>query len=96
MTDDESSFSPVWSPKGDAIAFLRLNGTIVDLQMAKLDGQAGSWTVGETIALTEVSGLDAASKPSWFIPASELPAPSQSVAPSGSGPASSAPATTAP
>lgn len=96
VTDDESSFSPAWSPAGDAIAFLRLNGTIVDLEMVKLDGQPGSWTLGETTALTEVSGLDAASRPSWFIPASELPAPSQSVAPSGSGPASSAPSSAAP
>ncbi len=96
VTDDDSSFSPAWSPAGDAIAFLRLDGTIVDLEMAKLDGPAGSWTVGDTIALTEVSGLDAASRPSWFIPASELPEPSQSAVPSGSGAASSAPASTAP
>jgi Tol biopolymer transport system component len=96
VTSDGSSFSPVWSPAGEAIAFLRLNGTIVDLQMAKLAGQAGSWTVGETIALTEVSGLDAGSRPGWFIPASELPKPSQSTVPSGSAPGSSAPASAAP
>ncbi len=85
VTNDGSSFSPAWSPAGDAIAFLRLNGTIVDLQMAKLTGQAGSWTVGDTIPLTEVSGLDAASRPGWFIPASDLPKPSQTAIPNGSG-----------
>jgi Tol biopolymer transport system component len=96
VTDDDSSFSPAWSPAGDAIAFLRLDGMIVDLQMAKLEGAAGSWTMGETTSLTEVSGLDAASRPSWFIPASELPEPSRSPTPSGSGPAPSASASTAP
>ena len=50
--------------------------TIVDLEMAKLDGArraAGRWAT--TIDLTKVSGLDGASRPSWFVPASELPAP---------------------
>jgi hypothetical protein len=69
---------------------------IVDLQMAKLEGAAGSWTVGETTSLTEVSGLDAASRPGWFIPASELPEPSRSPTPSGSAPAPSGSASTAP
>ena len=32
VTDDAHSFSPVWSPAGDAIAFLHLAGTIVDLK----------------------------------------------------------------
>jgi dipeptidyl aminopeptidase/acylaminoacyl peptidase len=96
VTSDGSSFSPVWSPAGDAISFLRLNGTIVDLQMVKLNGQAGSWTVGDTVALTEVSGLDAGSRPGWFIPASELPKPSQTAVPSGTGAGSSSPSSTAP
>ena len=85
VTSDESSFSPVWSPVGDAIAFLHLDGMIVDLKMAKLVGGAGSWTVGETVSLTAVSGLDAASRPGWFVPAGELPAPSPTPAASGSG-----------
>jgi Tol biopolymer transport system component len=96
VTDDDSSFSPVWSPAGDAIAFLHLDGMIVDLKMAKLTGTAGSWTVGETVDLTKVSGLDAASRPSWFVPASELPAPSPSASPSGSGQAASPAGSTAP
>lgn len=94
VTDDNSSFSPAWSPAGDAIAFLHLDGMIVDLEMAKLDGTAGSWTVGERTALTEVSGLDAASRPSWFVPAEELPA-SPSAEPSGAG-SSSSPGSAAP
>ena len=94
VTDDAGSFSPAWSPAGDAIAFLHLDGNIVDLQMATLDGAPGSWTVAKTTSLTEVSGLDAASRPSWFVPPGELPA-APSVAPS-IAPASSASASTAP
>ena len=75
VTDDGASYSPSWSPAGDGIAFLHLVGQIVDLHLAKLDLSSGVPSVTETIPLTEVSGLDAGSRPDWFIPASELPAP---------------------
>jgi Tol biopolymer transport system component len=94
VTDDDASFSPVWSPAGDAIAFLHLDGMIVDLKMATLEGAPGNWTIGQTTSLTEVSGLDAASKPGWFIPADELPAPSAS--PSSSPAGSGSPSATTP
>jgi len=95
VTNDGHSFSPVWSPAGDAIAFLNLGGTIVDLQEAQLDNEAGNWSVAKTVNLTKVSGLDAMSRPSWFIPPSELPAPPITPAPSGSaGPAGSGSAST--
>ena len=60
LTDDGASWAPVWSPAGDAIAFLHIDGQTVDLRLAKLDGDAPGWTVGETIDLTRSSGLDAA------------------------------------
>jgi dipeptidyl aminopeptidase/acylaminoacyl peptidase len=94
LTNDHHSFSPVWSPAGDAVAFLRLDGAIADLFMVKVNGTPGNWTKGEETQLTEVSGLDASSRPGWFIPASELPSPS--VSPGSSAPGSSAPASTAP
>jgi dipeptidyl aminopeptidase/acylaminoacyl peptidase len=75
ITNDGSSFSPTWSPAGDAIAYLDLQGQTVDLRLAQLDGVGPDWTVKDTTALTEVSGLDASSKPHWFIPASDLPPP---------------------
>jgi Tol biopolymer transport system component len=96
LTSDHQSFSPVWSPAGDAIAFLRLDGAIADLFMVKLNGTPGDWTKGDETQLTEVSGLDAGSRPGWFIPAAELPAPSAAPSvPAGSGAAAS-PASTAP
>ncbi len=74
LTDDEKSFSPVWSPKGDSVAFLRVQHGVVDLYLVPLTGTAPDWTAGEPIALTLAAGLDGESRPSWFIPANELPA----------------------
>lgn len=73
LTDDEGSFSPVWSPKGDAVAFLRVQHGVVDLYLVPLTGTAPDWTAGEPIALTIAAGLDGESRPTWFIPAGELP-----------------------
>jgi Tol biopolymer transport system component len=94
VTDDGASFAPSWSPAGNGIAFLHIVGQTVDLRLAKLEGSAPAWTVNEVLDLTEVSGLDAASRPDWFIPAELLPAtPPPTVAPSASGaPASTSPA----
>jgi WD40 repeat protein len=73
VTSDGDSWSPVWSPKGDAIAYLHVEGQIIDLRMVPLKGDGPTWTLDKPINLTEVSGLDGASHPGWFIPASELP-----------------------
>jgi dipeptidyl aminopeptidase/acylaminoacyl peptidase len=87
LTNDGASWSPVWSPIGDAIAFLHLQGQIVDLKMIRLDGAAPNWTVKDITDLTEVSGLDGSSRPDWFVPSDQLPEPTptpvSSVAPSG-------------
>ena len=87
VTNDGSSWAPVWSPTGDSIAFLHIEGQIVDLRRVMLDGTAPNWTVGKSVALTDHSGLDGASRPGWFIPANELPAP---IPTSSGGPAPSA------
>lgn len=91
VTDDGHSFSPVWSPAGDAVAFLHLAGTIVDLRMARLDDATRRWVVTDTVDLTKVSGLDGASRPSWFVPPADNPAPSGAPGSGGSPGASSAP-----
>ena len=87
VTDDGSSWAPTWSPEGDGIAFLHLDGQTVDLRLARLDGAAPGWTVKETIDLTEVSDLGPESRPDWFIPADQLPAlpAAPSTAPAASG-----------
>ncbi len=83
LTDDGASWAPTWSPAGDEIAFLHVVGQTVDLRLATLEGRGPDWTVTETIDLTEVSGLDPASRPDWYIPPALLPAaePPASAAP---------------
>jgi len=83
VTDDGRSWDPVWSPAGDAIAYLHMDGGIVDLRMVKLTGNGPAWTVDKPIELTRYSGLDGGSRPSWFIPPDQLPPPTPTpVAPS--------------
>lgn len=89
LTNDGASWAPVWSPLGDSIAFLHIQGQIVDLKLVRLDGDAPNWTVKDVISLTEVSGLDGESRPDWYVPPDQLPTPTpgqvQSAAPSASG-----------
>lgn len=75
LTDQGDSWAPVWSPKGDQIAYLRVSDQVVDLRLAQLEGTGPTWTVKETIDLTSSAGLDGVSRPAWFIPAAQLPAP---------------------
>jgi dipeptidyl aminopeptidase/acylaminoacyl peptidase len=76
VTNDGRAWAPVFSPKGDAVAFLHSDGQIVDLETVQLGGAAPNWTASQPIALTELSGLDSGSRPDWFIPPDRLPAPS--------------------
>jgi Tol biopolymer transport system component len=74
VTNDQQSFDPVWSPKEDSLAFYRVTHGVVDLYLVPLTGTAPGWTAGDPIALTVSAGLDAASRPTWFVPADQLPA----------------------
>jgi Tol biopolymer transport system component len=86
VTDDGRSWGPIWSPAGDAIAFLHSEGLIVDLKMTILIGAAPGWTVGETVDLTQVSGLDGGSRPDWYVAPEDLPVtPEPTVGPSATG-----------
>ncbi len=89
LTDDGRSFAPVWSPAGDQIAFLRANGLTLDLWLDTLAGRGTTFSVTKEEPLTSQSRLDGTSKPSWFIPPDEIPAPSSSAAPSSVGPSGS-------
>ena len=87
ITNDGSSWAPVWSPRGDAIVYLHIVGQIVDLKMVGLTGSAPTWTVTQLPDVTEYSGLDASSGAAWYIPPDQLPAtpaPSVPAAPSAS------------
>jgi len=81
VTDDARSWAGVWSPAGDAIAFLHIDGGVTDLDMVKLTGTPGHWTIDKPIALTDSAGLDGASHPDWFIPADQLPPPTPTPTP---------------
>jgi TolB protein len=83
VTTDGASWAPAWSPAGDSIAFLHVVNGIIDLRLATLTSSATGPAPKDTTDLTQVSGLDGASRPSWFIPADQLPSPAPS-APSGS------------
>jgi Tol biopolymer transport system component len=90
VTNDGASWAPVWSPFGDGLAFLHIDGQVVDLLLARLDGAAPNWTVKDITNLTEVSGLDGSSRPSWFVPPDQLPAPTPTAIPSVAAPNPSA------
>ncbi len=74
LTTDGSSWAPTWSPRGDEIAYLHVDGQIVDLRMIQLEGAAPTWTAKAALDLTTSAGLDGISRPDWFIPADQLPA----------------------
>lgn len=75
LTNDERSFNPVWSPAGDAVTFLKVQHGVVDLWVVPLQGSGPSWTAGEPLPMTLLAGLEAKSRPAWFIPADQLPPP---------------------
>ncbi len=76
ITNDGHSFAPAWSPAGDQVAFLHVNGLSIDLWVATLSGSGRTVSVTRVDPLTSQSALDGASRPAWFIPSSELPPPS--------------------
>jgi Tol biopolymer transport system component len=73
LSNDSGSWAPTWSPAGNQIAYLHVEGQVVDLQMVQITGPTGAWTVSDPISLTSAAGLDSISRPSWFVPADQLP-----------------------
>lgn len=80
VTSDERSWGPAWSPDGRRLVFMRLGGVTVDLELATLEGSGGALAVTRVEPLTEFSGLDPDSRPSWWGP-SASPAASPSPGP---------------
>ncbi|MEW5991218.1 MAG: hypothetical protein AB1736_07740 [Chloroflexota bacterium] len=91
VTNDGRSFSPVWSPVGDAIAFLVIDHGVTDLWLAPIDITGLPISEGERIQMTIAAGLDAGSRPDWWVsedliptpPPTPTPVPTSTVAPSG-------------
>jgi Tol biopolymer transport system component len=81
ITDDGQSWGGVWSPFGDEIAYLHIEGGVTDLYVVKLSGTPGSWDVSQPDGLTQSAGLDGASPPVWYVPPSDLPQPTPTPTP---------------
>ena len=97
VTADERSFDPIWSPAGDAIAYLKIDGGVTDLWLATIDGTGAPALKGEPLQLTIAAGLDAASRPGWWIPLDQLPtaAPTPTPIPTNAVPGSAGPSASA-
>jgi Tol biopolymer transport system component len=80
VTDDGRSWAPTWSPRGDQLVYMHLEGLAVDLRIVELTGTGSKVVVAKIDPLTDFAGLDGASRATWFVPASELPAASPSAA----------------
>lgn len=83
LTGDGRSWAPVWSPKGDSIAYMHIEGLIVDLKMIGLSGAGPTWKVEQMPDVTQYSGLDGSSAASWYIP-DLAPPPTPGASPGGS------------
>ena len=89
VTGDDHSWAATWSPRGDQLVYMHIEGLAVDLRIIDLTGAGTAIKAGESQPVTDFAGLDGASRASWFVPASELPAPTTSAAPASAVPASS-------
>jgi dipeptidyl aminopeptidase/acylaminoacyl peptidase len=87
LTDDGKSWGPTWSQAGDQVAFLHIDGQVVDLRMVQLEGSAPAWSVAYTIDLTSAAGLDSVSVPDWWVAPEDRPqpTPAPTAEPAGSG-----------
>ena len=68
LTTGGRSFAPVWSPNGDQIAYLRVDGLDVDLRVMTLEQGATGPTLKLDQAVTVDGNVDPESAPAWFIP----------------------------
>jgi Tol biopolymer transport system component len=68
LTTDGKGFSPVWSPNGDQIAYLHVDGLKVDLRIMTLERGATGFTLVQDQAVTVDGDVDPESAPAWFIP----------------------------
>ena len=77
LTTDGKSFAPEWSPNGDQIAYLHVDGPAVNARVMTLDLN-GNLTLVSDKAVTVDGKVDPDSSPAWFIPKDQrkvLPTP---------------------
>lgn len=78
LTTDGRSFSPVWSPNGDQIAYLHVDGLNVDVRVMTIEQGPTGPTLKLDQAVTVDGDVDPESPPAWFIPEDQrvaLPTP---------------------
>jgi Tol biopolymer transport system component len=75
VTNNGRSFSPAWSPLSDAIAYLEIDHGVTDLWLVPVDITGPPVLDGERIQLTIAAGLDAGSRPGWWVPEALIPTP---------------------
>ncbi len=68
LTRDGRSFAPVWSPNGDQIAYLHVDGLKVDVRIMTLEQGPTGPTLKSDQAVTVDGDVDPESAPAWFIP----------------------------
>ena len=76
VTTDGASWAPAWSPDRGRDRVPAHRGPDRRPQAGPARRRGADWTVKDITPLTEVSGLDGESRPDWFVPADQLPAPS--------------------
>jgi hypothetical protein len=67
VTTDGMSWAPTWSPDGDKLIYLHMNGSSVELNMVYISNSGTAMTFRIEPNLVDLSGLDGASPPSWYI-----------------------------
>jgi len=75
VTSGGRSFDPVWSPIGDSLAYLEIDRGVTDLWLVPVDISGLPEIDGDRLQLTLAAGLDAASRPGWWVPDELIPTP---------------------
>jgi Tol biopolymer transport system component len=81
VTNNGRSFSPVWSPVGDSLAYLEIDHGVTDLWLAPIDVTGSTIAAGEPLQLTIAAGLNAGSRPGWWVPPELIPTPPPTATP---------------
>ena len=81
LTSDGRSFAPAWSPIGDAIAYLEIDHGVTDLWLVPVHIVELPVADGDPLQLTIAAGLDAGSRPGWWVPEELIPTPPPTPAP---------------